>query len=322
MTMLANLRIGHLRLRGEGRLRVTGPTADDNAAIIAEWSASERTDWRVELGYEASAHRARTAVGYTRRFRAFSLSAYGEAATDGSLAAGLSFSMGFGPDPRNGGVRFSRERMASQGQALATVFYDENADGIQQPGEETAQGVMLTAGNAVTETPTAPDGRAIVEALTPFRAVVIGIDESSLPNPLVRAASPGVVVVPRPGVVIPVALPLVAAGEVEGVLARQGGGSGIEGVDLELIDARGNVRGTTRSDFDGFFLFESVPYGHYQLRATALSAQAIGIAPNLAAVVIDRDHQRAQLGTLAVAARSDIARAPPTTGEPAASPAR
>jgi hypothetical protein len=311
-TLLANARFGRLRVRGEARLGVTGQTSDDKIAIVGEWSQSERTDWRAELGYEAAANRARAGIGYTRRFDRFALTGYGEVATDGSVAAGVSLSFGFGPDPQNGGIRFSRERLATQGQALATVFYDDNGDGRRQSGEQLAEGVVLTAGNAVSDVPTAADGSAIVDSLSPFRPVLIGIDESSLGSPLVRSALPGVVVTPRPGVMTEILLPLSAAGEVEGTLMRSGG-NGIEGIDLELVDARGTIRATTRTDFDGFFLFESVSYGQYKLRIAALSAQAANLAADLSNVVLNRERPRARIGTLSVDARSELARAPPQT---------
>lgn len=314
-TVLANARIGRYRLRGEAHIGLAGSGSEDKVALVAEWSQSERTDWRVELGYETGLGRARAGVAYTRRFDRLALTGYAEAATDGSLAAGISLSFGLGPDPRDGGIRFSRQRLASEGQALATVFYDDNGDGLRQADEALAEGVVLTAGNAVADTPTGADGQALVGELTPFRPVVIGIDESSLGNPLVRPAVPGVVVTPRPGVFTELTLPLVSAGEVEGSLVRSGG-SGIEGVDLEIVDARGNVRATTRTDFDGFFLFESVPYGRYQLRVSALAAQAVGIDQALAPVLLDRAHQRVRLGALSVNARSDLARAPPDSDPP------
>ena len=307
-SLLANARVGRMRVRGEAQIGLSGPAPDRQIAVVGEWTQSERTDWRAELGYDHRARRGRIGAGYTRRFDRLALTAYGEAASDGSVAGGLSLSFGFGPDPRGGGgIRFSRERLATQGQAVATVFYDDNGDGMHQAGEELAQGVVLTAGNAVSDVPTGADGEAIIDALSPHRPVLIGIDESSLPNPLIRPALAGVVVTPRPGVATTVLLPLVSAGEVEGVLVRTGG-TGIEGVDLELVDARGTVRGNARTDFDGFFLFESVPYGHYQLRVRALSAQALGISTDLATVILDRERQRSRLGTIATNARSDVVR--------------
>ncbi len=306
-SLLANARFGRLRVRGEARVAISGPSANNLVAVIGEWTQSENADWRAELGYDSAASRVRAGLGYTRRFDRFALTGFGEVASDGSVAASLSLSFGFGPDPRNGGIRFSRERLATQGQALATVFYDDNGDGRRQAGEALAQGVVLTAGNAVSDVPTDAGGQAIVDSLAPFRPVLIGIDESSLPSPLVRPSVPGIVVTPRPGVATELLIPLVSAGEVEGSLVR-GGGNGIEGVDLELVDARGVVRAVTRTDFDGFFLFESVAYGQYRLRIAALSAQAANISADLQIITLDRERPRARLGVIAVSARSDLAR--------------
>ncbi len=308
-SLLANARFGKVRVRGEARLGLAGSGSNDRIAVVGEFTRSERSDWRAELGYESGAQRARAGFGYTRRFDRLALTGYGEVASDGSVAAGLSLSFGFGPDPRNGGLRFSRERLATQGQALATVFYDDNGDGRRQPGEAVAQDVVLTAGNAVSDVPTDAGGQAIVDSLSPFRAVLIGVDESSLPSPLIRPAVAGIVVVPRPGVSTEVLIPLVSAGEVEGSLVRSGG-NGIEGIDLELVDGHGVIRAVTRTDFDGFFLIESVPYGQYRLRISALSAQAANVGTDLQAIVLDRERPRARLGIIALPARSDLARSP------------
>lgn len=310
---LGNARWGKLRLRGEARVSISGPTDDTAFALVGEWAASERSEWRVEFGYQAVARRGRIGVGFTRRFDRFSLSTTAEAATDGSVAAAVSIAFGFGPDPRNGGIRFSRERIASQGQVLATVFMDDNGDGRRQSGEQLVEAVTITAGSAVAERPTGEDGQTIVDSLTPFRPVLIGVDTSSIANPLISPAVPGVVVTPRPGVATHVLLPLVAAGEVDGTLRREGG-NGIEGIDLELVDQTGSVRSRARTEFDGFFIFETVPYGTYTLRIATLSAQAIGVESPLGQVMLSRTNQRARMGNLSVVARSNLARGPPPAG--------
>src|SRR3546814_18283418 len=101
---------------------------------------------------------------------------------------------------------------------------------------------------------------------------MIGIDAGGLPDPYVQPALPGVVVTPRPGVATRVLLPMAAAGEVEGVLRRDGG-TPIEGLRVELVDAEGRVRAATLTAFDGYFLFAGVAYGRYRGRlATAWAA--------------------------------------------------
>src|SRR3546814_10734296 len=73
---------------------------------------------------------------------------------------------------------------------------------------------------------------------------MIGIDAGSLPDPYIQPALPGVVVTPRPGVATRVLLPMAAAGEIEGVLRRDGGNP-IEGLRVEPVDAEGRVRAAT-----------------------------------------------------------------------------
>ena len=301
--LLANGRIGKVRLRGEALYRLAPEKRFERVNFTGEWRAGERSDWRAELGYDAGLNRGRSAIGIVRRFDHFSLTASAEAASDGSVAAGLNLVFSLGPDPRSGKFRISNNKLANSGQAMAIVFYDKNRDGIRQPGERLAEHVELTAGQSVALTPTDANGRAVIDNLQPFRPVLIGIDSSSLPSPYIQPALPGIVITPRPGVATTVELPLVSAGEVEGTLIRSGGGT-LAGVGLELVDGAGRVVRETETEFDGFFLFDGVPYGQYSLRVGTLSAQAIGVSPILAArAVVDDDHQVARLGT--VAAQND-----------------
>ncbi|HET9813618.1 MAG TPA: SdrD B-like domain-containing protein, partial [Sphingomicrobium sp.] len=56
-----------------------------------------------------------------------------------------------------------------------------------------------------------------------------------------------------------------------------------EGLDLELVDDTGKVIATTRTDFDGFFLFERVAYGRYTVRVARESAVVAKISAELGA---------------------------------------
>ena len=126
---------------------------------------------------------------------------------------------------------------------------------------------------------------------------MIGIDAGSLPDPYVQPALPGVVVSPRPGVATRVALPMTAAGEIEGTLRRDGGNP-VEGLSVELVDAEGRVRATTLTEFDGYFLFESVAYGRYTVRLGKASAAALRLDGGFAiAAVPGKANPRVRLGT-------------------------
>ena len=307
--LLANGRIGGVRLRGEATYRLAPEKRFERVNFTGEWRAGGRADWRAELGYDAGLDRARAAIGIIRRFDKFSLTASAEAASDGSVAAGLNLAFSLGPDPRNGKFRFSSTKLANSGQALAIVYRDKNRDGKRQADETLEENVELTAGQTTALLPTDVQGRSVIDNLEPFRPVLIGIDTSSLADPFVQPALPGVVVTPRPGVAVTVELPLVSAGEVEGTLMRKGGGV-LAGVGLELLDVEGRVVRETQTEFDGFFLFEGVPYGEYRVRMAKLSAQAIGMSTGvLARAVVDDENQIAKLGAVVASVNMELAKA-------------
>ncbi len=269
-------RIGGLRLRGEAQFGLTGASGFRESKITGEWRAGERSDWRVEAGYSAGDKRGRLALGHTRRFSKFALTGQIEAASDGSVAANVALAFSLGPNPHNGGIRVASDKLASSGQAFAIVYQDENADGIRQASEQVQKAVELTAGLTARGEPTDERGRTVIDGLQPYEPILIGIDASSLPDPFVQPATSGVVVIPRPGVPVMIELPLVSAGEISGNLQREGGKT-LNGVDIELLDTSGRVVKTTRSEYDGFFLFEFVPYGSYKLRVGALTAIVVGV---------------------------------------------
>jgi Carboxypeptidase regulatory-like domain len=310
-------RVGGLRLRGEAQFGLSGQTGFRQSNITAEWRSGERSDWRAELGYDAPTKRSRLALGYVRKFEQFALTARAEIASDGSMVAGLNAAFSIGPDPRNGGFRMASEKLASMGQAFAVVFQDENADGIRQPDEPLEKAVELTAGLSGRGAPTDALGRTVVDGLLPYQPILIGIDGSTLSDPFMQPATDGVVVVPRPGVPMRIELPLVAAGEISGSLRRESG-SQLSGVEIELVNPAGRVIKSTRSEYDGYFLFESVPYGRYQLRIAALTANVVGVQTQLPALAeLKKGQSAVDVGALVAKAALRVAQAEPAMPNPA-----
>ena len=93
----------------------------------------------------------------------------------------------------------------------------------------------------------------------------------------------------------------------EGALVKNGG-LGFEGVDLELVDPQGAVVSTTRTDYDGYFLFERVPYGSYRIRIAKASAEVIGAPPDLDIQVnVTDEHPVVRTGSTPVHPRPQVA---------------
>jgi hypothetical protein len=290
-------RVGDVRIRGQSTFGIAPQTQFRSAELAAYWSASDKADWEGALAYDGPSKRARARVTHIRRFDTMALSLTGEAATDGSVAFG--FNLNFSLDPGRG-FRMSRQPLASAGAVYARVYRDLNDNGVRDYSEPLEKGALVTTGTRLAERTTDADGVVMVAGLSAFTPVTVGIDESSLSDPMLVPKKALQVVVPRPGVPAEVEIGLVGGGDIEGALVKSGG-IGFEGLDIELLDDVGKVIATTRSDFDGFFLFERVAYGSYRLRLTADSAAAAKLiaALNVTATV-SPERSVARLGSIHV----------------------
>jgi hypothetical protein len=317
--LLANTRILGLTVRGEATYKVSGPGSGfDEASITAERALDEDSEFRLDVEHRAYGDQTQFEVGYIRHFRQLSLRGSASVDTRGGIGASLSLSFSLGPDPLDGGWRMSDAKLAERGQAAVSVFLDENGDGRRSPGEEALEGVGLTAGAYGSSEPTNVRGHAFVEGLQPYSKVLISVDESTLPDPFLVPRGKGLVVTPRPGVPAVIELAISPTGEVEGELVAPDD-KPVAGVELELIGPNGVVVARTMSEYDGFFLFERVPYGRYKLKMSAGSEQVLGPAGDLATEIELGPQQTVErLGTIRLQQATVIARArgPPSGGSP------
>lgn len=279
-SFLASGHVGKVRVRGAADFDISPSARFSSAELSAYWSSSERSDWEADLAYDRVDHRARARLTHIMRLDKLALALTGEAASDGAVAVG--FNLNFSLDPAHG-FALSRRPLAEGGMVHATVFRDLNDNGLRDPGEPLEKGALITTGSRQAERKTDAKGTVTVGGLSAYVPIPVGVDTTSLADPMLVPKTALQVVVPRPGIAADVMIGLVTGGSVEGTLIKSGE-VGFEGVDLELVDGAGKVAATTRTDFDGFFLFERVPYGQYSLRVSAASATAAKIRPDLGMV--------------------------------------
>lgn len=311
LRMLANTAIGRVRLRGNARYRLSGVMRGLEAVSVdGDMDFGPRTNLRGSVEYLN--REVTLSAGLSRQFNKLALRADGTVSFRGRLGLALSLAMSFGPDPVEGGWRMSGQKLAQYGNAAVTVFRDENGDGLLGAGEEPVEGVELITASALQQNKTNKAGRAVVDGLRPFAPVVVRVDESSIGDPLLQPKTKGVVVVPRPGIGTEILLPLAPTGEVEGTLLGNDG-EARSGVTLELADARGQAMASTVTEFDGYFLFDKVPYGSYRLRVGAASAKALGGGAELGVpVALGRANPSIRTGTVRIAMppRTQVAAGP------------
>jgi len=315
LSVIANTTLGRVRLRGQARFGLNGNHRGfEQAQVIADAPLGPQGSLRLGLDIDDAARRHEFSAGYVHQFDRFALRGEGRIDTHGQLGFGLTLAFSLGPDPVNGGWRMSSDRLAEGGQASVEVFRDENGDGQRQPDEPAVPGVRIEAGFRHGDKATNGAGRAVVDGLLPYVPVLVSIDTGSLPDPLLRPKGRGMVVIPRPGIAARVALPLTPTGEIEATLLGADG-EPRGGIPIELVDPAGRVVLSGASDFDGYLLFDTVPYGDYRLRIAPAAAQTLSVKPELGPVLrIDRAHSSLRLGRL----RLDLA--PPARGPPLALP--
>jgi hypothetical protein len=288
---------GDVRIRGYGSVQVAPEPRFRSAELSAYWAASEKADWEAGVAYDADLRRGRARISHIRRVSTMALALTAEAATDGSVAGGLS--LNFSLDPTHG-MQFSRQPLAAAGAVLARVYRDRNDNGVRDPSEPFEKGALITTGTRLTDKATDERGSVLVGGLTPFKAVAVGIDASSLADPNLAPKKALQVVVPRPGVPAEVEIGLVGSGEIEGAIVKSGG-LGFEGLSLELLDDNGKVVSVAQTDYDGYFLFERVAYGRYTVRVASDSAAAAKILSDLqASAVVSEDKLVARMGSISV----------------------
>jgi hypothetical protein len=291
-------RVGDVRLRGTSSFDFQPASRLRSAEIDAYWSQNENVDWEGDLAYDALGKRARARLSYIRRLNTMAVALTGEADSDGSLAIGIN--LNFSIDPRHG-FTLSREPLAQAGEVHALVYRDLNDNGVRDAGEPLEKGALITTGTVQADHPTDSHGSVTVGGLTAFQPITVGIDETSLSDPMLTPKKALQVVVPRPGIPANVEIGLVGGGDIEGAIVKSGD-LGFEGLDLELVGSDGKVVATTRTDFDGFFLFERVAYGSYTVRVAARAATAAKIDTNLGIhLQVTPDKSVLRLGTIKAA---------------------
>jgi hypothetical protein len=295
--LIGSGRIRDVRLRGLTSFDMAPGARFRSAELSAYWSASDNVDWHGDLVYDAPGKRGRARVGHIRRLDSMSVALTGEAATDGALAVGMNVS--FSLDPRRG-LNLFRQPLAQGGSVRATVYRDLNDNGLRDPLEPLEKGALVTTGSRLSERTTDARGAVTLAGLTTYEAVTVGLDETSLADPMLVPKRPLQVVVPRPGVPADVEIGLVGGGDVEGAVVKSGG-LGFEGLDLELVNAGGKVVSTVRTDFDGFFLFQRVAYGRYTVRVSEASAATAKVQRELGrSIEVTAGRAVVRLGTIPV----------------------
>ncbi len=272
-------RLDGLALRGQVGYAVDPVTEFTNVELTADYAIDDDTTARVGVNRQLTGdHVTSFLAGAFRAFDRFALGFSGAYSDDGAFSAGLSLSVGFGREPRSGGVALRPRGLATNGAVSARVFLDRDQDGTYGPGDEPLPEVRFHGHEDIE---TDADGVAFVTGLSAYQPRSVAIDPGSLADPYWVPVRDGVEVVSRPGKTALVDFPVTTSGEIDGTVFLRRGETltEIANVQLQLVNASGEVVAETKSAFDGFYLFQFVRPGRYAVRVAPEQVERLRLLP-------------------------------------------
>ncbi len=180
----------------------------------------------------------------------------------------ISFSTSLTRAPRGGGWHMQKEKMASGSAASAFVYLDRDADGRYGRDDEPMPGIGFTGSSLWRNVRTNDRGVAFLPGLPANLPRAVELDLTTLDDPFLIPSTRGLTAMGHTGGVVDLEFPVTYSGEIEGDVMAQtiGGEIPARHIGLELINSHGERIMTTVSEFDGYFLFQEVPPGWYEIR--------------------------------------------------------
>ena len=195
---------------------------------------------------------------------------------------------------RGGAITERDFGLIQPGSLSGTVFWDKNADGVNDAGDAPigSYAVTVTGPDGTTwPLTTDAEGHYSLDGL-PAGDYTVTV---TLTDPYTGATTETEVVVTVPqGGSGEADFGLIQPGSIAGVVFFDADNDGlIDGTDVpvgsyqvQLLDAEGNVIATATTGPDGSYLFEGVPAGEYQVAITLVSPYTGASTPLLVAVTV------------------------------------
>jgi hypothetical protein len=276
-TTLINSRI---QLRGGLTYQLRPVTEIDSAYALADLELSEAHALHFGVARAAGRRGEFSFQGsHLYRARAFDIASTASyEARSGRWRVGLQLAFALAPDPLSRRYRMTRPGASTGGAIAVNAYVDQNGDAVRQPAETAVSGLVI-------ETPAGPvttdaRGRAAIQGLGDAGPVALRINGEGADDPFLTGAPDAIEIVPRPGRVATIDLPMRQSAEVElvAVFSRSGGAARpISALNLELVASDGRAVAAARTDHAGVAMFVGVPPGDYGVRIQPEQAGALGL---------------------------------------------
>jgi len=266
--LLASRSLRAVTLRGEMRYTLLPDPALDSLAVSGRWRIDPLTQADARLSYAMGESTVSGTLGVSRVFDHARLSGAVSARSDGAVGVSLGLGLSLWRDPLEGRPRLGPPGAGSEAALMASAFIDRDGDGRYGEGDEAIEGAEFIVANVIRDETSDGDGVALLSRVPAGPSFDISVKQASVPDPYLVPSVAGYDVVTVAGRIPRIAFPFLPTGGVEGtVILRRGTvETPLADVAIEVLDASGAVVARGRTEFDGFYLVEQMPYGTYTVR--------------------------------------------------------
>ena len=191
--------------------------------------------------------------------------------------------LNFSGTPEYGSYLSSNRSLINTGTLLVRVFVDENANYTYDIGEQLLPNVKVRSKQSTAVGTTNENGIGTLLSLYAHKKTDIMIDRSSLEDPFLTPYLEAISVRPRPGFIDQIDFPVAISGELDGTVYTQPRDTDKTSlganIKLGLYDQTNRLVGTTRTEFDGFYLLTNILPGKYHLNILPESLQKYSLEP-------------------------------------------
>jgi hypothetical protein len=197
-----------------------------------------------------------------------------------SVNLGVRFGLGY--DAATDTLFTSGRSLGDAGAVVVRMFEDENLDQQYTEGETMLDNVSVRAVQSFRQENTSKEGIAILKSLTTLRSTDIVVDAETFSEPSMMVSNEGFAVAARRGLLQQFDIPVVKGGELDGVIYirdEDGLEEAAPYVRLSLVNGDGDVISSTRSEYDGYYLFKKIFPGSYQIQVDTSTGRQRGTTP-------------------------------------------
>jgi hypothetical protein len=265
-------------------------------------SASWLQDYNFNLGYSRNVgdydanspgqdfHDDNYSLSFTRKFDMFTLGLIlnrndnQDPQIEDNLTAMTTIAFNTFTDQQTKATKISSDSIARRGGLRVHAYHDKNANNRRDANEPLLDRVRVRFGGQRQPYYTGLKGKSSFVFINSGNWVDVQLDANDLPDPRLYPSTKGNAVLPRPGRVTELALPLRFIADIEGVVSlklREGNLRPMPNITVQLVriekHGKEKVIAERATEFDGLFILTNIPTGKYILRIDPEQARHLGI---------------------------------------------